>query len=202
MGFISAFDTGSYIIFFIQFGDNIQTARQLRIAIFAKFFDKSQMLLINFVCYFMRYHVIYFQYLCYFAVHIVSIDAFDTLCYRVFLLPLLFYNFLFLKLQFMRIKMLYVICYGDFHRGGEERGQMSDDRRPGIGRFINDGSKTSASFSMSIARGTSTLHGCTVCRRLIDIWKGSAWDDSCTSTVLWVETFHVLRVEGRAAGQS
>jgi len=32
---------GSYIIFFIQFGDNIQTARQLRSAVFAKFFDKS-----------------------------------------------------------------------------------------------------------------------------------------------------------------
>jgi len=27
--------------FFIQFGDNIQTARQLRNAVFAKFFDKS-----------------------------------------------------------------------------------------------------------------------------------------------------------------
>jgi len=26
---------------FIQFGDNIQTARQLRSAVFAKFFDKS-----------------------------------------------------------------------------------------------------------------------------------------------------------------
>jgi len=26
---------------FIQFGDNIQTARQLRNAVFAKFFDKS-----------------------------------------------------------------------------------------------------------------------------------------------------------------
>jgi len=31
---------GSYIIFFIQFGDNIQTARQLRNAVFGKFFDK------------------------------------------------------------------------------------------------------------------------------------------------------------------
>jgi len=31
---------GSYTIFFIQFGDNIQTARQLRSAVFAKFFDK------------------------------------------------------------------------------------------------------------------------------------------------------------------
>jgi len=30
-----------YIIFLIQFGDNIQTARQLRNAVFAKFFDKS-----------------------------------------------------------------------------------------------------------------------------------------------------------------
>ena len=28
-------------IFFIQFGDNIQTARQLRNVVFAKFFDKS-----------------------------------------------------------------------------------------------------------------------------------------------------------------
>jgi len=28
-------------IFFIQFGDNTQTARQLRHAVFAKFFDKS-----------------------------------------------------------------------------------------------------------------------------------------------------------------
>jgi len=28
-------------IFFIQFGNNIQTARQLRNAVFAKFFDKS-----------------------------------------------------------------------------------------------------------------------------------------------------------------
>jgi len=28
-------------IFFIQFGDNIQIARQLRNAVFAKFFDKS-----------------------------------------------------------------------------------------------------------------------------------------------------------------
>ena len=89
---------------------------------FAKFFDKSQLLLSNFVCYFMRYRVLYFQCLCYFAVHIVSIDAFDTLCYRVFLWPLLFYNFLFLKLQFMRIKMLYVICYGDFQRGGRGEG--------------------------------------------------------------------------------
>jgi len=33
---------GSYIIFFyIKVGDNIQTARQLRHAVFAKFFDKS-----------------------------------------------------------------------------------------------------------------------------------------------------------------
>jgi len=32
---------GSYMIFFIQFGDNIQTARQLRNAVLAKFFDKS-----------------------------------------------------------------------------------------------------------------------------------------------------------------
>ena len=85
---------------------------------------------------------------------------------------------------------------------GERRGGKCPMIADLVGRFINDGSKTSASFSMSIARGTSTLHGCTVCRRLIDIWKGSAWDDSCTSTVLWVETFHVLRVEGRAAGQS
>jgi len=30
---------GSYINIFIQFGDNIQTARQLRNAVFAKFFD-------------------------------------------------------------------------------------------------------------------------------------------------------------------
>ena len=29
---------GPYVIFFIQFGDNIQTARQLRNAVFAKFF--------------------------------------------------------------------------------------------------------------------------------------------------------------------
>jgi len=36
---------------FIQFGDNIQTARQLHDAVFAKFRDKSQLLLINFVCY-------------------------------------------------------------------------------------------------------------------------------------------------------
>jgi len=55
---------GSYIIFFIQFGDNIQTARQLRSAVFAKFFDKSYLLLINFVCYFMRYRAIYFRCLC------------------------------------------------------------------------------------------------------------------------------------------
>jgi len=33
---------GSYIIvFYIKVGDNIQTARQLRHAVFAKFFDKS-----------------------------------------------------------------------------------------------------------------------------------------------------------------
>ena len=32
---------GSYIIFFIQFGDNIQTSRQLRSAVFVRFFDKS-----------------------------------------------------------------------------------------------------------------------------------------------------------------
>jgi len=58
---------GSYIIFSIQFGDNIQTTRQLRNAVFAKFFDKSYLLLINFVCYYMRYRVIYFQCLCYLA---------------------------------------------------------------------------------------------------------------------------------------
>jgi len=52
---------------FIQFGDNIQTARQLRNVVFAKFFDKSRLLLINFVCYFMCYRVIYFQCLCYLA---------------------------------------------------------------------------------------------------------------------------------------
>jgi len=46
---------------FIQFGDNIQTARQLRNAVFANFFDKSYLLLINFVCFFMRYRVIHFQ---------------------------------------------------------------------------------------------------------------------------------------------
>jgi len=31
----------SQILTFIQFGDNIQTARQLRNAVFAEFFDKS-----------------------------------------------------------------------------------------------------------------------------------------------------------------
>ena len=52
---------------FIQFDDNIQTARQLRNTVFAEFFDKSQLLLINFVCFFMCYRVIYFQCLCYLA---------------------------------------------------------------------------------------------------------------------------------------
>jgi len=36
-------------------------------AVFAKFFNKSQLLLINFVCFFMRYHITYFQCLCYLA---------------------------------------------------------------------------------------------------------------------------------------
>jgi len=40
-----------FIFIFIQFGDNIQTARQLHDAVFAKFRDKSQLLLINYVCY-------------------------------------------------------------------------------------------------------------------------------------------------------
>ena len=64
---------GSYIIFFIQFGDTIQTARQLPNAVVAKFFDKSELLLINSVCYFMRYRVIYFQCLCY-----LGLQCFDA----------------------------------------------------------------------------------------------------------------------------
>ena len=43
-------------IFFIQFDDNIQTARQLHNAVFAKFFYKSYLLLLI-----LRYRVIYFQ---------------------------------------------------------------------------------------------------------------------------------------------
>ena len=43
MLFLRMMRAGSYIIFLnsLQFGDNIQTARQLRNAVFAKFFDKS-----------------------------------------------------------------------------------------------------------------------------------------------------------------
>ena len=65
---------------FIQFGDNIQTARQLRNAVFAEFFDKSQLLLINFVCFFMRYRVIYFQCLCYLALPLCIVSMHLTRC--------------------------------------------------------------------------------------------------------------------------
>ena len=70
---------GSYIIFFIQFGDNIQTARQLRNAVVAKFFDKSFLLLINFVCYYnaLPCHLFsMFMLSCAYAVH--REYAFDT----------------------------------------------------------------------------------------------------------------------------
>jgi len=50
----------------------------------------------------MRYHVIYFQCLCYLALPLCIVSM--HLTRRVSLFPLLF-NFLFLKLQFMRIKM-------------------------------------------------------------------------------------------------
>jgi len=60
-------------------------------------------MLINYVSYFMRYRVIYFQCLCYLALplcivcmHLTRYVSFFFLCY---------FNFLFLKLQFMRIKM-------------------------------------------------------------------------------------------------
>jgi len=68
---------------FIQFCDNIQTARQLRNADFAKFFNKSQLFLINYVCYFMRYRVIYFQCLCYFALPLCIVSMHLTRCVLV-----------------------------------------------------------------------------------------------------------------------
>jgi len=37
------------------------------ILFFTEFFGKSQLLLINFMCFFMLYYVIYFQCLCYLA---------------------------------------------------------------------------------------------------------------------------------------
>ena len=71
---------GSYIIFFIQFGDTIQTARQLPNAVVAKFFDKSELLLINSVCCYMRYRVIYFQCLCYLALPLCTVSMHLTRC--------------------------------------------------------------------------------------------------------------------------
>ena len=79
---------GSYIIFFIQVGDTIQTARQLPNAVVAKFFDKSELLLINSVCYFMRHRVIYFQCLCYLALPLCIVSM--HLTRRVSLFPLFF----------------------------------------------------------------------------------------------------------------
>jgi len=46
----------------------------------AKFFDKSQLLLVNFVCYFMRYRVIYFQCLCYLALPLCLVSMHLTRC--------------------------------------------------------------------------------------------------------------------------
>ena len=51
----------------------------------------------------MRYRVIYFQCLCYLALPLCMVSMHLTRC--VFLFPLFFLNFLFLKLQFMRRKM-------------------------------------------------------------------------------------------------
>jgi len=46
----------------------------------AKFFDKSQLLLVNFVCYFTRYRVIYFQCLCYLALPLCVVSMHLTRC--------------------------------------------------------------------------------------------------------------------------
>jgi len=46
---------------FMQFGDNVRTARQLRSAVIAKFFDGSELLLVDYFCCFMRCRVIYFR---------------------------------------------------------------------------------------------------------------------------------------------
>ena len=57
----------------------------------------------------MRYRVIYFQCLCYLALPLCIVNMHLTRCVSLF--PLLFLNFLFLKLQFMRINMyIRLIC--------------------------------------------------------------------------------------------
>ena len=74
------------------------------ILFFAKFFDKSQLSLVNYVCYILRYRVIYFQCLCYLALPLCIVSMHLTRCVSFFF-PSSFFNLLFSKLQFMRIKM-------------------------------------------------------------------------------------------------
>jgi len=76
-----------------QSGDNVRTARQLRGAVLAKFFDGSELLLVDYVCCFMRCRVIYFRCLCYLAspplfvvgVHLTRCVSFFSLCFFGFL---------------------------------------------------------------------------------------------------------------------
>jgi len=92
----------------IQFGDNIQYSHASYAMLFLLNSLISQLLLINYVCYFLRYRVTYFQRLCYLALLLCIVNTFDTLCvFFSFVFLYIFYT-LFLKLQFMQIKMHYV----------------------------------------------------------------------------------------------
>jgi len=69
---------------FMQFVDNVRTARQLRSAVLVKFFDGSELLLVDYVCCFMRCRVTYFQCLGYLAPPLCVVGLYLTSCVYIY----------------------------------------------------------------------------------------------------------------------
>jgi len=68
----------------IQFGDNIQYSHASYAMLFLLNSLISQLLLINYVCYFLRYRVTYFQRLCYLALLVCIVNIHLTRCVSSF----------------------------------------------------------------------------------------------------------------------